>query len=206
MEKTIILATKNPGKLARVFDFFSNAGLRVLTLRDIWQDGQIPDIEENGSSFLENARIKATGYFNLSGGKIPTLADDAGVTVEALNGEPGVKTRRWIGREMTDKEFVDELLRRLEGVPDEKRAARMWAAMTFYDGHQFIEGTAYIDGYIASEYPKEISPGVPLRWMFRLKHIPKLYGELTAEEHELYNHRLDLLRRLKQFILSVYSR
>ncbi len=126
--------------------------------------------------------------------------------MDALNGEPGVKTRRWIGREMTDKEFVDELLRRLDGVPYEKRTARLWAAMSFYNGHEYIEGTVYLDGYIASEYPSEISPGLPLRRMFRLKHLQKWeFRNSELEEHEQYNHRLDLLLRLKPLIMSVYK-
>lgn len=196
--KKLLIATTNPGKVVRIKKCFENSGLNILTLESF---PHCLDVEETGKTFEENARLKASAYYEMCG-RIPTLADDGGLSVDALNGEPGVHSRRWLGYKMTDEEIVKELLRRLQGVAKEKRTARLDVAMAFYDGKEFITGLSYIEGTIAEDYPSVIVPGFPFRTLFIAKCLGKLYHDFTDEEHASFNHRTDLLNRIKPLIIS----
>ena len=108
--KKLLIATTNPGKLAELSRFLSDIPITLVSLKDV---GITDTIEEIGKTFEENAILKAKYYFQKSG--LPTLADDGGAEIDALNGEPGVKTRRWIhgDRDSTDNELVAYTLKRL---------------------------------------------------------------------------------------------
>lgn len=179
----ILIATKNPGK-AREIKTFLGEGFELVSLADL---PDAPDIEETGDTFEENALLKARTYFEWSG--IPSVADDAGLEIDYLNGEPGVKSRRWLGYEMTDQEMIDTALKKLKGVPQEKRTARLRTVGLYYDGKNTISRTAAIEGYIVTEYSGHCEKGYPFRSIFHIPRFDKLYQDLTHEEHEQINHR-----------------
>ncbi len=119
-KSTLLIATGNPGKLREYAGLLQDAPFRLVSLRDV---GITYEVEETGETFAENAWLKASGYAALSG--MLTLADDSGLEVDALGGEPGVRSARYGGDAChSDAERVALLLRNLEGAPWQKRTAR----------------------------------------------------------------------------------
>jgi XTP/dITP diphosphohydrolase len=122
---TLLVATGNPGKLREYEVLLCDAPFRLVSLRDV---GITEEVEETGETFAENAWLKASGYAAMSG--LLTLADDSGLEVDALGGDPGVRSARYgpaldeDGACRTDEDRVALLLRNLEGVPWPRRTAR----------------------------------------------------------------------------------
>lgn len=189
--KQLLIATKNPGKAKEIGGFFAREGISTQSLIDF---PDIKAIEETGKTFEENAILKARSYFELC--KMPCIADDGGLEIDALNGESGVKSRRWIGREMTDWEMVDYALERLKGVPKDIRTARLRAVIAFCDDKGCFTDSAAIEGVMLDERPKTMDDGFPFRKLLYIPKFGKLYGDLTHEEHEQINHRREILRRM----------
>ena len=119
-ERELLVATGNPGKLREYAELLRDAPFRLLSLKDV---GITAEVEETGDTFAENAWLKAAGYAAMSG--LLTLADDSGLEVDALGGEPGVRSARYGGDACrSDADRVALLLRNLDGVPWQKRTAR----------------------------------------------------------------------------------
>ena len=193
----ILIATKNPGKAKEIASFLGEA-FEVVSLGDL---SGAPDIEETGKTFEENAILKAKKYFEWSG--IPSVADDSGLEIDFLNGEPGIKSRRWLGYEMTDQEMIDTALDKLKGVAMEKRTAHLVAIGAYYDGKNTILERGSTDGFILEKQTVECEPGYPFRAIFWMPRFQKLYQELTHEEHELINHRKILYAKLASEIKNI---
>ena len=121
----LIVATGNAGKIDEIRAICKDIPVSILSLKDIWAD--IPDIPETGSTFEENASIKAEWVFSRK--KTWTLADDSGLEVDALNGEPGVFSSRYAGKHADDEKNLIKLLKGIEGVPLEQRTARFRCVM-----------------------------------------------------------------------------
>jgi len=186
----LLIATKNPGKAREIVGFLGTT-FEVVSLSDL---ADAPDVKETGETFEENAILKAKKYFEWSG--IPTIADDAGLEIDYLVGEPGVLSRRWPGYEATDQELIDMTLKKMNGVAREMRSAHLVAVGAYYNGEKTIIETGSIDGYIVEEQTVECEPGYPFRSIFWIPTFRKLYQELTNEEHEKINHRKILYRKL----------
>jgi XTP/dITP diphosphohydrolase len=120
----LLIATTNPGKLKEYAAIFAGLPLELRTLRD---EGIADDVEETGATFADNARLKAEYYAQRSG--LPSLADDSGLEVAALGGEPGVYSARYAGPGASDAERNAFLLKKLEGVPFHARLARFVCAI-----------------------------------------------------------------------------
>ena len=183
----ILLATRNKNKAREVAAILSEyrdrlGEIELLTLDDV---GITEDVEENGSTFEENALIKAkagakSGYI--------TLADDSGIEVDALNGAPGIYSARFAGGHGDDKANNELLLKKLEGVPREKRTARYAVAIACVlpNGEKFtVRGTT--EGLILNAYDGEGGFGYdPLFWSTDLQ---KSFGRATPEEKNGVSHR-----------------
>lgn len=117
--KDVLLATHNPGKRREYELLLEDLPVKWHLLPDLGID---TDVEETGETFEENAVLKARAYAKISG--LPTLADDSGLEVDALNGEPGVYSARYAGPDASDEDRYRLLLHKLEGVPDGERNAR----------------------------------------------------------------------------------
>src|SRR3989344_4202727 len=107
----LLIATRNPGKLREIKEFLGN-DFELLSLNDF---SGAPHVDESGSTFEENSILKAKSFFEWS--NVPTIADDGGLEIDFLNGEPGVKSRRWPGYEGSDEELINMALEKLRGVP-----------------------------------------------------------------------------------------
>ena len=115
----LLIATHNAGKLRELAEILGGAPFQLLSLSDV---GIETDVEETGLTFEANAALKAETYRDLSG--LPTLADDSGLEVDALGGEPGVRSARYAGENATDDDRIALLLRNLADTPDDERTAR----------------------------------------------------------------------------------
>lgn len=113
----IVLATGNPGKVREIRRILGELGVEVVPQTELG----VGDADETGSSFVENALIKARHASLMTG--LPAIADDSGLVVDALDGRPGVYSARYSGAGATDESNIDKLLQELEGVPDDKRTA-----------------------------------------------------------------------------------
>ncbi|MFZ0889469.1 MAG: non-canonical purine NTP pyrophosphatase, partial [Candidatus Binataceae bacterium] len=126
MASRLLIATTNPAKLAEYRILLADFPIELVSLAGL----KIDDAPaENGATFADNALLKARFYFRRSG--MPTLADDGGLEVDALGGEPGVRSHRWLGEgAMSDDDaLADEVIRRMKGVEPKRRTARIRAAV-----------------------------------------------------------------------------
>lgn len=194
--KIYVIATHNPAKfeeLEKGLQPLANKGIRFLSLHNLHI---VQEPEEIGKTFQENSLLKARFYGELCGH--PTISDDGGLTINVLYGEPGVKSRRWIGYEAQDEELISFTLQKLQGVPKEKRTAYLRTNICFYDpktGVSFQEEES-IKGYIAEKPINKLTKGYPFRDLFIVEQFNKYYGELTDQEHNKINHRFIALKRL----------
>ena len=158
----MLMATRNHAKYLLFAPIFRRYGFEVITLRDI---GKIGDaIEESGATPRENALAKARRYHSA---RYPwVFADDAGLEIDALDGEPGVEARRWNGRftdDVDDETWLNYLMGRMKGIPLERRTARFVASWVIIapDGSEHIRDIIY-PFIIATERIRPISPGSPI--------------------------------------------
>ncbi|MBI2676902.1 MAG: non-canonical purine NTP pyrophosphatase [Candidatus Yanofskybacteria bacterium] len=173
----VVIATKNPGKLREIKEFLG-PDFECVSFLD-FEDS--PDIEETGTTFLENAILKAKTCFEwsrLSVGQagLPSVADDGGLEIDFLNGEPGIKSRRWPGYEATDEELIELALSKLHGIPWEKRTASLVSVGVFYDGKNTINVVEKIKGFITENKASRFEKGYPFRsifWVPEFKNFTK---------------------------------
>ena len=192
----IIIATHNKHKLAEMARILEPMGYEIVTDRDLGIE--LTDVEENGKTFLENARIKAVAGCRESG--LPCIADDSGLCVDILGGEPGVYSARYSGEHGNDAANNEKLLFNLKDFPDEKRTARFVCAIcvSFPDGSE-ITAEGACEGKIGYEYRGSNGFGYDPLFMVG----EKSFAEFTAEEKDAVSHRGNSLRALKEKIAEI---
>ena len=197
MEKRIIFATGNEGKMKEIRMILADLGVPVLSMKEA---GVSADIVEDGKTFEENAAIKAETIRDLTGAIV--LADDSGLEIDYLGGEPGIYSARYMGEDTSYDIKNQNLLDRLEGVPDEKRTARFVCAIcaALPDGRKLTtRGT--IEGIIGHGISGENGFGYdPIFW------LPE-YGcstaELSPEKKNELSHRGTALRAIKEQLREI---
>ena len=189
----IIIATHNKHKLAEMSRILSPMGYEVVTDTDIGIE--LSDVEENGETFLDNARIKAEAGCKESG--LPCIADDSGLCVDALGGAPGVYSARYSGVHGDDDGNNRKLLKELDGVSTEKRTAHFACAIcvSFPDGSE-VTATGKCEGYIG--YEKKGSNGFGYDPLFMVGD--RSLAEMTAEEKDAISHRGNALKELQKIL------
>lgn len=192
---SVFIATRNPGKLKDFEKLFSPYGIEVKSLLD--KEVDLPDIEETGQTFEENAALKAEGiaaYLN-----IPVLADDSGLVVDALNGEPGIYSARYAGEEKNDLANTKKLLRELEGVPVPERTARFVCVVALArPGEKTVLKRGICEGRIAEE-PKG-SNGFGYDPVFCPAGREQTMGQLSSLEKNKISHRHHALVQLDSWL------
>lgn len=193
----LLIATSNPGKLNEIKQFLADLSLELVGLADIGVT-QLPN--ETGSNFKANAILKARYYAQKSG--LPTLADDGGLEIDALAGEPGVKSHRWIhqDRDAQDEELIAYTIKRMKGFPLAQRGAQLRAVLALVLSDQRVyTAQAKIRGVIPLKPSATRTGGFPYRALLYLPNLGKFYNqdELTPQENERYNHRKRALEKLK---------
>jgi XTP/dITP diphosphohydrolase len=197
----LLAATRNLGKQREIRRILKAPGLEIVFPDDIWlRETSDGDALEIGDSFEINARRKADYFARLS--SLPTFADDSGLEVFALGGEPGVRSKRWSNASGTPAE-VDaanntELLRRLAGAPDRQRLARYRCVIVFLKSGDDVPTVCQGDcsGRILEE-PRG-SNGFGYDPLFYSDELGKTFGEASAEEKDAVSHRGRALRALAQ--------
>jgi XTP/dITP diphosphohydrolase len=199
--KKILIATTNCAKLEELIiglKSLEKQKIKVLTLSDVKVGDKEP--EETGKTFQENAFIKAKFYTDLT--HLPVLSDDGGLVIPYLKGEPGVKSRRWLGYDATDEELIKFALSNLRGCTGSKRTDYLKTCLCFYHSKTnsiFFEEEK-IKGHIAEKPSGKPTKGYPFRAIFIVDKFNKYYDELTEKEHQQVNHRLVALKRLTKRI------
>ena len=125
MTVRIVMATGNAGKIRELSAVLASTGVELLAQSDL----KVPEVEETGKTFAENAILKARNAANITG--LPAIADDSGIEVDYLNGEPGIHSARYAGINANDADNNNKLLKALEGVSDEQRSARFQCLLVF---------------------------------------------------------------------------
>lgn len=192
MEKKIIFATGNEGKMREIREILADMKVKVLSMKEIGID--IP-IEENGSSFEENAVIKAKAVSEVCGEIV--LADDSGLEIDYLNKEPGIYSARYMGEDTPYSVKNANLIERLSGVPDEERTARFVCAIAavFPDG-EVITTHGTVEGRI--DYQEKGSNGFGYDPIFYIPELGKTTAELSDGEKNSVSHRGKALGRMKE--------
>lgn len=188
MSERIILASNNKGKIREISEILKPLGYEVISMKDA---GFNADIEENGTTFRENAAIKARAIYNAV--KVPVIADDSGLEVEYLDGAPGVYSHRYAGENATDADRNNKLLRELSGVPEEKRGAAFVCALCYIDREgkeKFVRGE--VRGKIGTEPRGENGFGYDPVFMYG----DRSFAEIPPEEKNRISHRADALKQL----------
>jgi XTP/dITP diphosphohydrolase len=196
--RRLLIATTNKAKLAEYRLILRDVGIEV-ELVSLGELGIFETPEETGATFAENASIKARFYFERA--RIATLADDGGLEIDALGGEPGVRSHRWLGsgRDDSDQALVAEVIRRMKGVEAARRTARIRAtiALMHEEGGVIREQTAAaaIEGVIAERAYSEIRAGFPYRAVLVLPGRNCYLGELgDDEEAQISQRRIAILK------------
>lgn len=188
----MIFATGNAGKMKEIRMIMADTGMEVLSMKEA---GIEIDIEENGSTYEENALIKARAVAALADTLV--LADDSGLEVDWLDREPGVLSARYMGEDTPYSVKNANIIGRLQGVPDEKRTARFVCAIAavFPDGRELTVRAA-IEGRIG--YEEKGSNGFGYDPIFYVPELRKTTAELTEEEKNQVSHRGKALRLMKE--------
>ena len=186
------VATNNQKKLKEIQRILDSFGITANTLKEL---GIAVEIEENGTTFEENAVIKAKTIAQLA--NLPTISDDSGLEVDALSGAPGVYTARFAGENATDDENIDKLLLEMKDVEKNDRTARFVSAVCLYmpDGrHTVCRGTC--EGWIG--YERIGDGGFGYDPVFMVDEIS--YSQMSPEAKDAISHRGSALRQLKDKI------
>lgn len=187
----VFIATKNAKKLIELERILTPLGFEVLSEKDL--DKPLGEVEETGTTFAENALLKAKAGLELTG--LISVADDSGICVDYLNGAPGIYSARYSGGHGNDEENNKKILRELEGVPMEQRGAHYSAAIAcvFPDGRSFtVQGDCF--GHIAFE--ESGTQGFGYDPLFISEK--GCFGHLSAEEKDKISHRGKALRLFKE--------
>jgi len=191
MMKNIIVATKNKGKAKDFEAIFHPYGFNVLTLHDVASD---MEIEETGSTFEENAILKAEALAERL--QMFVIADDSGLAIDALNGAPGVYSARYAGEDKSDEANIDKVLKELSEVEDKNRTARFCCALALA-GPSMDTKTVFgtCEGTIARL--KKGMNGFGYDPIFFIPALGKMMAELTPEEKGAISHRGNAIKKIE---------
>lgn len=196
----VLLASRNPKKLLEMRRIVAAAvpGLQVLGLDDVAPYDEVP---ESGATFADNALIKAREGFARTG--LPTVADDSGLTVDALNGMPGVLSARWSGRHGDDQANLDLVLAQLEDTPEERLGAAFVCAVALVSRH----GEVVVDGCMPGRLIRAArgENGFGYDPIFVPDGYTATSAELPSEQKDAISHRGQALRALVPHVAALVT-
>lgn len=190
--KKLIVASNNNHKIDEIKEMLKGFNLEVIGLKEAGID---IDVDETGKTFMENAEIKAREIFSVANGNM-VLADDSGLSVEALGGLPGIYSARYSGGHGNDKENNKKLIKELQGVPFNERKAKFICAMVLIvNDITIVKVQGEVQGYIVEEYREKEAFGYdPL---FYVPELKETFADVPAEVKNSMSHRgraLDMLK------------
>ena len=201
--RSLFFATRNPGKLAELRALVDPLGLAVVGISDL---PPLPEVEEDGATFEENARKKALEMASAS--HLPCLADDSGLEVDALGGLPGVHSARYAGQGADDQANNAKLLRALAQIPEGERTARFTCVMAFADPHgapgDLERSLRITHGHcqgLVLPSPRG-SGGFGYDPLFYIPHLGASFAELSKEAKNRISHRAQALFAMQSHLLE----
>ncbi|MFF2447753.1 XTP/dITP diphosphatase [Neobacillus sp. NPDC058068] len=196
----VIIATKNPGKAREFEHIFASRGIVVRTLLDF---PEIPDVEETGSTFEENAILKAEAVSKALNKMV--IGDDSGLMVDALEGRPGIYSARYAGEPKNDQNNTDKVLSELKNVPEAERTARFYCALAVaVPGQETITVSGTCEGRILEE--RRGSNGFGYDPVFYVPEQGSAMAELSSDEKNKISHRANALKKLDVVLDSILKR
>jgi XTP/dITP diphosphohydrolase len=194
----LLVGTSNKGKHIEINEVLGDLGFELLSPTDL----KISiDPEETGATFAENALQKARHFFE-HGGSIPTIADDSGIIIDALQDELGIYTRRWgAGATATDAEWIEHFLKRMS--VEENKKARFVCNLAYIDPqgeHHIFEGTC--SGIITPELEADYLPGLPISACFIPEGFDTVYSAMTIDQKNTISHRGRAVQQLREHLLG----
>lgn len=194
MEKEIIVASNNQGKIREIQDILK--GYKVISMKELGID---IDIEENGETFEENALIKARAIEKMTG-KL-CIADDSGLCMEAFDGFPGIKTARFLGENATQAERNKYIVEKVQGLPKEKRRSKFVCTIAVVIPEKEEKTfTGELEGYIATEI--RVQGGFGMDPIFELEN-GKTLAEIGTVAKDKISHRYKALVQLKEYLEKI---
>jgi XTP/dITP diphosphohydrolase len=198
--KEVIIATKNPGKAREFEHIFASRGIEVRTLLDF---PEIPDVDETGSTFEENAILKAEAVSQALGKMV--IGDDSGLMVDELEGRPGIYSARYAGEQKNDQNNTDKVMSELIGLPEEKRSARFYCALAVaVPGQETITVSGTCEGRILEE--QRGTNGFGYDPVFYVPEKGLAMAELSSDEKNKISHRANALKKLDVVLDSILER
>jgi XTP/dITP diphosphohydrolase len=196
--KEVIIATKNPGKAREFEHIFAPRGIAVKTLLDY---PEIEDVEETGSSFEENAALKAKSVSQQLTKMV--IGDDSGLIVDALDGRPGIYSARYAGEKpKSDQKNLEKVLLELRGVPEDERTARFYCALAVaLPGKETITVAGTCEGRILEE--QRGTNGFGYDPIFYIPEKRCTMAELSSDEKNKISHRANALKKLEGILDSI---
>ena len=198
--KEVIIATKNPGKAREFEHIFATRGIEVRTLLDF---PELPEVEETGTTFEENATLKAEAVSRALNKMV--IGDDSGLIVDALEGRPGIYSARYAGEPKNDQNNTDKVLVELAGIPENTRTARFYCALAIAIPEQAtrtVSGTC--EGRILNE--RRGSNGFGYDPVFYVPEKGMTMAELSSTEKNTISHRANALKKLDVILDTILGR
>ncbi len=195
MPMKLLAGTNNKGKLIEIRESLTDLPIEVVGPSDL---GINSDPHEHGETFKDNALIKARHFYALS--KIPTMADDSGIVVDALRGELGISTRRWgAGPKATDKEWIDFFLARMAKESNKKATFVCCIAYIDSQGQEHIFNGA-CSGVITETLEADYLPGLPISGCFKPDGFSVVYSAMKVDQKNRTSHRGRALQQLHEYL------
>ena len=200
MLHTLVLATRNKGKIVefrRILDALAPGEINLVGVDEF---ADLVDVEETGSTFEENALLKARYTADATG--FPSISDDSGLCVDALDGDPGIYSARWAGTHGNDQANLEKILFQLKEIPDEKRTAHFTcvAALALPDGRHHVEEGLFLGRILHAPVGEN---GFGYDPIFAPQGMSISSAQMSAEAKDLISHRGKALRAIAPHVITM---
>jgi XTP/dITP diphosphohydrolase len=195
----IVLATHNWDKCAEMLAIFGAMPIELLTLNEF---PEIGEIIEDGQTLIENAAIKAKTVHKLT--NLPTIADDTGLEVDALSGQPGIYSARYAGENCSYLDNINKLLQEMKDVPTKKRSGLFRTAISYVDDNMELATEGVVEGLI-TDVTKGID-GFGYDPVFYVPEMNKTYAEMSMKEKNQISHRGKAVKKMQKLLQFHFSK
>jgi XTP/dITP diphosphohydrolase len=202
MSQKLVLATRNSGKIIEFRRILEEIAPGAVELISVDQFPDLIDVEEIGSTFEENALLKARYTSEATG--LPAIADDSGLCIDALGGAPGIFSARWAGKHGDDQANLEKVLEQLKDVPEEKRGAHFLcvASLVLPDGREHVAEGRFDGSILRSAVGAN---GFGYDPIFQPKGLAISSAQMSAEEKDLVSHRGKSLRSIAPHVIQLLA-
>tara|TARA_Y100000310_G_scaffold89923_1_gene87075 strand:- start:35778 stop:36386 length:609 start_codon:yes stop_codon:yes gene_type:complete len=195
--QSLLIATSNQGKYNEIMQMLLPLPIKLYSLKD--KNIDMSDFVENGETYQDNSRMKA--QYAAIQAQMMTLADDSGIVVNALEGELGVKTRRWgAGEHASDQEWVDYFLNRMKDEKDRSAKFICSAYLVEANGSVLYDAMGETEGVLANKLMAPIKSGIPLSSLFVPNGFDFCYAALSEHQKNMISHRGKAMAKVREYL------